>query len=204
MNDCPNAEMRDLLPDLLHDRLDAVVRATVEAHVAACVDCQAELILLQQLRVAMSRTVRVDVARIAAAIPAARPSVPMGRSRHTWVDWRIAAAVTLLLAGGTSVMTFVGGDTPSALPGANRAAVTSAGPDGSTSGMGGDSRVDGASTRVAVVATGPAELSMGGGLSDLSASELEALLGEIDDLDALPAIEPDVQVVPLAAPEEES
>mgnify|MGYP001149706736 CR=1 FL=1 len=33
MNDCPNAEMRDLLPDLLHDRLPVDVRGEVTAHV---------------------------------------------------------------------------------------------------------------------------------------------------------------------------
>ena len=42
MNDCPNAEMRDLLPDLLHERLDASPRAVVSAHVGACEDCRAE------------------------------------------------------------------------------------------------------------------------------------------------------------------
>ena len=36
MNDCPNAEIRDRLPDLLHDRLDPSARAAVTAHVATC------------------------------------------------------------------------------------------------------------------------------------------------------------------------
>ena len=47
MNDCPNAEIRDQLPDLLHDRLDASARAAVTAHVASCVDCRDELELLR-------------------------------------------------------------------------------------------------------------------------------------------------------------
>ena len=33
MTDCPNAEMRDRLPDLLHERLETSVRAAVMAHV---------------------------------------------------------------------------------------------------------------------------------------------------------------------------
>ena len=32
MTDCPNAEIRDLLPDLVHGRLDAAARADVERH----------------------------------------------------------------------------------------------------------------------------------------------------------------------------
>src|SRR4029078_419075 len=49
MNDCLNAEMRDLLPDLLHDRLAADVRAAVTAHVSACIDCREELEVLRHL-----------------------------------------------------------------------------------------------------------------------------------------------------------
>ena len=38
MTDCPNAEMRDRLPDLLHERLETSVRAAVMAHVDQCDD----------------------------------------------------------------------------------------------------------------------------------------------------------------------
>ena len=47
MNDCPNSGVRDRLPDLLHDRLDASTRAMVQGHVDACADCRAELDLLR-------------------------------------------------------------------------------------------------------------------------------------------------------------
>jgi hypothetical protein len=62
MNDCPNAEIRDRLPDLLHDRLDVSTRAAVMAHVDDCVDCRAELELLKGVRgVMVARTPRVDI-----------------------------------------------------------------------------------------------------------------------------------------------
>ncbi|PYP60840.1 MAG: hypothetical protein DMD26_18920, partial [Gemmatimonadetes bacterium] len=54
MTDCPNAEMRDRLPDLLHERLDASARAVVMAHVADCDDCRAELVVLREARVVLA------------------------------------------------------------------------------------------------------------------------------------------------------
>ncbi len=107
MSDCPNAEVRDLLPDLLHDRLDARTRAMVVAHVDGCADCRSELELLRSLRGSLDRaTPRVDVDRIVAALPAPA-SVRPGQHRRAWrvlSDWRIAAAVTFIVAGGTSVV----------------------------------------------------------------------------------------------------
>src|SRR5262245_6555376 len=103
MNDCVNAEMRDRLPELLHDRLPANVRAELVAHVAACADCREELELLRALRSVLGGPApRVDVASIVSALPRA-PSQLRPRSRRTWADWRIAAAITVLAVGGSSV-----------------------------------------------------------------------------------------------------
>jgi hypothetical protein len=122
MNDCPNAEVRDLLPDLMHDRLDARTRARVVAHVDGCADCRSELELLRSLRGSLDRaTPRVDVNRIVAALPTPASVRPHQRSRAWRVvsDWRIAAAVTFIVAGGTSVVVMrnvrdVGSDSASA------------------------------------------------------------------------------------------
>src|SRR5262249_22873878 len=106
MSDCPNAEVRDLLPDLLHDRLDAHTRARVVAHVDGCADCRSELELLRSLRGSLDReTPRVDVNRIVGALPKPGAVRPMERRRRWRVlnDWRIAAAVTFIVAGGTSL-----------------------------------------------------------------------------------------------------
>ena len=60
MNDCPNGDLRDLLPDFLHDRLNAADRAVVEAHLAGCDDCREELELLRNLRGTLRRAPAVD------------------------------------------------------------------------------------------------------------------------------------------------
>ena len=106
MSDCSNAEIRDLLPDLLHDRLDARTRARVVAHVDGCADCRSELELLRSLRGFLERaTPRVDLDRIVAALPSPTSvRVPQhGRVWHALHGWRIAAAVTFIVAGGTSL-----------------------------------------------------------------------------------------------------
>src|SRR5262245_50168101 len=101
MTDCMNAELRDRLPDLLHERLDSETRAAVVAHVAGCEACRQELAVLKATKGLFARVPRVDTARIAAAVVAqskagvraATPRVPaMGRS---WVSWRMAAAIVL-------------------------------------------------------------------------------------------------------------
>src|SRR5215470_17897739 len=106
MSDCSNADIRDLLPDLLHDRLDARTRARVVAHVDGCADCRSELELLRSLRGSLERgTPRVDLDRIVAALPSpASVRTPHhGRAWRVMHDWRIAAAVTFIVAGGTSL-----------------------------------------------------------------------------------------------------
>ena len=91
MTDCPNVEMRELLPELLHDALPSAERGRLEAHLAGCALCSAELALLREARHAMAR-VRVpaiDTARIVAALPraqagaATREAAPVGLRLHT-------------------------------------------------------------------------------------------------------------------------
>src|SRR5690349_4377820 len=100
MIDCPNAEMRDRLPDLLHEQLDASARAAVLAHVAACPDCRVELALLRDARVVLSSNAGlVDVVSIARMVIEQTPAVAPSRQRR-WVDWRLAASIVALAIGG--------------------------------------------------------------------------------------------------------
>jgi hypothetical protein len=70
MRDCPDDELRDLLPDFAADRLVEADRARVVAHVAACDACAAEVELLREARQALRQDVPdVDVGRILAALP---------------------------------------------------------------------------------------------------------------------------------------
>lgn len=199
MNDCLNAEMRDQLPDLLHERLDAAARAAVMAHVDGCADCRDELELLRVARGTLIRaTPHVDLNFIIEAIP---QTAPMTRTvtvprRPRWADWRIAAAAVLLVAGGSSVSllgrqggvatrdTVVTEGTPAvqtsaAVPRPNGAVATSR-----------------PAPQTEVIAEVPTDVSEPSGLSssrlgDLNENQLKALLTEIDQLQPTPITEPD-------------
>src|SRR5215467_9524949 len=102
MNDCQNAEIRDRLPDLLHERLSAGDRAAVIAHVDGCAECRDELELLRGVRGALiAGTPRINTLRILSALPKAgmpsttdvTPMIQPRPSRSRWSDWRIAAAI---------------------------------------------------------------------------------------------------------------
>ena len=194
MNDCVNAEMRDRLPDLLNDRLSANERAEVVAHVAACADCREELEVLRAIRSMLSAPApRVDVARVVSALP--KPPSPATRrpTTRTWADWRIAAAVTVLAVGGSSValinraphvssakvevVQVPGVDTPSASRGRTVTAATKG------------------TQLPAVVETNQDDdaggLGMSGHLSDLDDAQLQALINEIEEMQAVPITEPE-------------
>ncbi|MEO7714419.1 MAG: zf-HC2 domain-containing protein [Gemmatimonadaceae bacterium] len=97
MTDCPDGAVRDLLPELVNDRLAPDVRRRVDAHVRDCAVCQQEVELLRALRASMRSVSGMDVGRIVSAIPAYRAP------RRSWGGWRAAAAIMLLAVGGTSV-----------------------------------------------------------------------------------------------------
>ncbi len=99
MTDCPNGDMRDLLPDLLNGRLAPAQRAEVEAHLLTCDDCRAEMGLLRGMRRSMHRAPAVAVADVVGVLPKYRAPV-----RHIGNGWGIAAALALLVGGGTSIV----------------------------------------------------------------------------------------------------
>jgi antitoxin (DNA-binding transcriptional repressor) of toxin-antitoxin stability system len=189
MTDCPNGEIRDLLPDLLYGGLGAAERARVEAHLRDCVDCRDELELLRGMRGALRRAPAVDVDAITAAIPPYRPAVPRSPSR-SWGGWRIAAAVTLLAAGGTSVVVARNG-----APVADRSPVAVQRLDS----VPGYARADAAvaddaprASRAGAKAAAPRELALTGGtISELDDSELAALIDDVGSLNAVTPAEVD-------------
>jgi anti-sigma factor RsiW len=106
MFDCANVEMRELLPELAAGTLDAATQARVEQHVATCAECASELETLRLVKSAFASAPNVDVGRIVAALPkpasaprSARGSAPVRR----WMDWRVAAALTMITVGGLSL-----------------------------------------------------------------------------------------------------
>ncbi|MEP6730019.1 MAG: zf-HC2 domain-containing protein [bacterium] len=214
MNDCPNADVRDLLPDLLHDRLDKATRAMVESHVEGCADCRAELALLRDVRASLRYSPALNIAAITAAVPSYRAPV-----RRSWVGWRTAASVTLLLAGGSSlvVMQRVGShsvDSAAVVAATDRAVLAEPqiahGTESTTVAVAPQS-VEPSAPRVArqPVAENPMpdvrvsdrrELALAGGsLTDLSERELSSLLKDIESLDALPSTDVEsVSISPIA------
>ena len=197
MTDCSNGDIRDLLPDLLHGRLDASERARVEHHVSSCDACRAELALLSELRSTMRRVPAIDTAKISASIPAYRPPVRQTR----WSGLRAAAAIAAIAIGGTSIA-LVGRE----LQPASRPGDVAVAPEPVRRANAPESRSIGREatvpapipapaprlpSREAVPATSAAEpvsLAMtGGAIGELSDRELSTLLDEIDTLDALPS-----------------
>lgn len=196
MIDCPNGELRDLLPDYLHDRLDASNRASVERHLATCTACQDELALLRDLRGTLHRAPRIDVAAVAAAIPAYRPAA---RERRA-TGWRVAAAIAAIAIGGASITLLRHGERIQQTAQAPIAVPTTQTPTGSPTGMTqqpaqqppASPREAAAPAAVPVVKSAPApsgeELAMAAGtIADLSDGELSDLLGELESLDAVPS-----------------
>jgi anti-sigma factor RsiW len=199
MNDCQNADIRDQLPDLLHDRLAATHRAVVLAHVESCAECREELELLRAARAMFqAQTPRVDVNWVVNALPVAKPRVVRAeRRRPLWTDWRVAAAVTLLVAGGGSfaVLRQQQARTPLAM---DSAAVNTAqggvrANADSTSATAGPSQLTPAPTEQSVRENLAAtETGLGSGrLGDLTEQQLAKLLDEIDQLQATPITDPE-------------
>ena len=211
MTDCPNADIRDLLPDLVHGRLDAAARADVERHVRGCGECAAEVTLLRELRSALHAAPTVDVAAIVAAVPDYRRAG--GRS---WIGWRTAATITVLVAGGSSVAVLERGgtslvDTARSTPAvvapapqaAQRVQAPAAAMESATVAVA-RPRVEAPATRQpdpAVRAVDGRELAVGGGsLNDLNDRELASLLKDIESLDGLPTVDVDNAALAPIAP----
>jgi anti-sigma factor RsiW len=183
MIDCPNAEIRDRLPDFVHGQLDAEARAAVAAHAAGCAACAAELALLRELRATLRAGPAVDVARIVAALPA--PTARRtgfgsqgNRPQRRRFDWRIAAGIVALAVGtGSAIVVSQSGRDSEATD--RRVAVGS-----------GPRRVVPA-PRAARESVTVADLSIDADLGEATTVELQELLADLEAFDGLPAVEPE-------------
>ena len=202
MSDCANVEMRERLPELAAGALDPATRARVEAHVAACADCAAELDTLRAVRAAFGKAPAVDVKRVLAALPKPPVGTVVGiRSRpfRRWVDWRIAAALTVITVGGLSVVvTQRIGQSRREDAGIDQQAqdstmvVATTPPRTTDSAEGGSPRPPRPQPHAARLEK--AQLSFGGGVDGLDRATIEALMGALDEIDrapVAPSVEPD-------------
>ncbi len=212
MSECTNGEMRDLLPELVNGRLDAELQLAVEAHVAECAECAAEVTLLRSLRPALMSAPVIDTQRIAAAVRAQTAASPQRVAAQRSAPWRLALAAAALIAVGATAYAVVtrGRATPESI------AVRT--PDSST----GDSAHAAAAPIPAPVApaqrTAPAPVppqqvavappaaqptAASGGvldnLSDLSDDDVRTLTALLDGMSAVPNAEPAPEVDPLGA-----
>jgi hypothetical protein len=188
MFDCANVEMREQLPELLHGRLDPVARAMVEAHVASCADCAAELELLRAARTAFSRAPAIDTSKIVRQLP--RPATTKG-----WLSrqWQLAAAISVVTLGGLTLViarnAYTGRDQP-IVP--TQSTETPSTPVPATDSPRTTPRATVTTTPPQVaVAAARASITFGGGVDDLSDAEVQALLAAIVRVDAKPSEDPD-------------
>jgi anti-sigma factor RsiW len=207
MFDCADVEMRELLPDMAAGSLDDATRARVEQHLASCAECASELETLHLVRSAYATTPRVDVQRIVAALPKA---VPLPERTHgaqpvkRWIDWRVAAALTMISVGGFSLAVarhqsnetrprdfaaaVASVDTQRAQP------VKTAVSGGSPSSIHDTTRPVARSGRAASAPQPKAQLAFAGGTDDMDDASIKVLLGALDEMDrapVAPSAEPD-------------
>jgi len=106
MNKCTNSEIQELLPDLEHGRLTAATRQSVEEHLAGCESCREDLRVIRVVKGAAVFEPSIDVDRVVRQIPPYRmPSLPReAPARTRVVQWLVAATVGAVLIGGGAML----------------------------------------------------------------------------------------------------
>ena len=204
MSDCPNGDVRDVLPDYVNDRLAAPWRGEVERHLASCGTCRDEVELLRALRATMRRAPVVKVDAIAAAIPPYRAP-----ARRGWpTGWRTAAAIAAIAVGGAS-FALLANDSPAARQVGDSRVVSAPAPDVDSVQRPAVPSVARAPDAAPSTSPAPAparvrELALAGAsIGDLSDGELSALVDDLESLEALPSAEVEgAQPLSLTAQEE--
>ena len=100
------ADVKDLLPEWIRQELGEDDRAVVTAHVSSCVSCSEEVEFLERIRGAAFSPPPSLASEIKSAVAAEMGSdAGFKYSRTTrFVRWGFAAAATLVLALGTTVI----------------------------------------------------------------------------------------------------
>ncbi|HUQ19310.1 MAG TPA: zf-HC2 domain-containing protein [Gemmatimonadaceae bacterium] len=217
MTKCMNADIRDVLPDYVHGHLDAASTAEVRAHISDCAECVTEVEMLNLVVATVPTAPAMNVSQIATALPlptrhgfllhrgggatASEPprpvATPFARRKGAWANplVKVAATAAIVTAGGLSLIVGrdvlrpevqVGQTAPAAVP---QVAVTPVAPAITPGDV--PAPAKSAPAPKAVEVASAKGLSLAGGLQDLSEEHLAALLEDIDEMDALPAAEPE-------------
>lgn len=123
MTECRTPEMQDLLPDYVSASLDATAVALVEQHLSICDPCRDDIAVLRLARAVRPKAVSVDIAQIVAGLSRPTPALRLVRASHNqspiaatataasrprrrWSAsvWQVAAAVGVMVVGGTSLI----------------------------------------------------------------------------------------------------
>ena len=218
MTDCSNAEIRDLLPDYVHDQVSVTDLARVELHVASCADCAEELALLQTVLALRPQTRAVNVADIVASLPkpgqftavmapddvraaavAGVRDIASARSAawktRTFGNWRAVAAVAVMTVGALSfTLARQGAESNGLAPLTDSATVAELELPGAA--IGGDNALQDSANRGA----NPSRVSLSvGDPSDYSDEELEAMMARLDKWDGSASADP-LPTVPILPP----
>jgi anti-sigma factor RsiW len=191
MNKCTELDIQEMLPDLLHGKLDADARAQVEAHIASCEECTEELEVLRTVRSAAVFIPAIDVDRVVRQIPPYRTIVPAAQTpaRSRVVSWLVAASFVVVVLGGGSLLMIqtkppsapVATVDRSALPRSPSTQTDKPGSVPSIIAPNGSSISSKPTTHALVLAAG---------VDGLSDNSLRQLMNDMNSFDALPASEP--------------
>jgi anti-sigma factor RsiW len=117
MNHCETYRAQML--EYLYDLLEAEERQALEAHLAECAACQAELARARRQQGLLATAARMGFSEVRFVAPPADPDpaaapepmvVPLARPRRAWRRWAAAAAVLLVLGGLVAPVAWYGHD----------------------------------------------------------------------------------------------
>jgi putative zinc finger protein len=193
MNNCMDTEIQEMLPDLLHRTLAADARARVEAHVASCEQCREELEVLRTVKSAAVFAPAINVDQVVRQIPPYQKIVPVVERPATTrvVSWLVAATMAIAVIGGGSLVlarrdvpndqrAVVIKDPPVSNPSPAAPEPTSTSTSGSQS-----------EPNLPTVEPHTHALALAADVGGLSDGNLEQLMTEMAQFDALPATEAD-------------
>ena len=193
MNNCMETEIQEMLPDLLHGTLAANTRARVEAHVASCEQCREELAVLRTVKSAAVFAPAINVDQVVRRIPPYQKIVPAVERPATTrvVSWLVAATMAIALIGGGSLV-LARRDGPNN-PGATAVAdprVSNPSPTAPEPASTPGSRSQ-SGTSLPVAEPHTHALALAADVGGLSDGNLEQLMTEMAQFDALPATDAD-------------
>lgn len=192
MNKCSETEIQEMLPDLAHGSLEGRDRQRVEAHLATCESCREDLDVIRTVKSAAVFAPTIDVAGVVRHIPPYRTILPVVEkpARTKMVQWLVAAAVLVaVVGGGSAILTkqLRNRAQPVAVGAPESIKMVTPTPKAPEQA----STVPTPSVTAVAAQAQPQVLALSTDLADLSDGNLVQLMNDMDQFDALPAVELD-------------